>query len=170
MYFTDGLRSEEMGFSRVFIEYFLRIQCQFIYERMFCLINIYHVRELGCGMGSVLKEILQKVSLRRCFGKPSLRFLDQTRCWISFWFPALFIVDSSLLVTCERKLKLWRQTRHIDGGRPLCNITYLFLSHQLEKTRSRQGENAKGKSPLIAGWGMWLSSSVAVKWCTEECP
>ena len=84
MYFTDGLRSEEMGFSRVFIEYFLRIQCQFIYERMFCLINIYHVRELGCGMGSVLKEILQKVSLRRCFGKPSLRFLDQTRCWISF--------------------------------------------------------------------------------------
>ena len=116
-------------------------------------------------------EILQKVFF--CDGALGSILWDsstRTRSWISFWFPASFIVNSSLLFTCERKLKLWQQTRHIDGGRPLCNITYLFLSHQLEKTRSRQGENAKGKSPLIAGWGMWLSSSVAVKWCTEECP
>ena len=28
---------------------------------MLCLINIYHVEELGSGTGSVLKEILQKV-------------------------------------------------------------------------------------------------------------
>ena len=99
---------------------------------------------------------------------------NQTRSWISFWFPASFFVNWSLLVTCERKLKLWQQTRHIDGGRPLCIITDMFLSHQLERTRSRQDENAKGKSPVIAGWGMWLlwkgNSSVAVKWCTEECP
>ena len=99
---------------------------------------------------------------------------NQTRSWISFWFPASFFVNWSLLVTCERKLKLWQQTRHIDGGRPLWIITDMFLSHQLERTRSRQDENAKGKSPVIAGWRMWVlwegSSSVAVKWCTEECP
>ena len=61
-------------------------------------------------------EILQKVFF--CDGALGSILWDsstRTRSWISFWFPASLIVNSSLLVTCERKLNFWQQTRHIGG-------------------------------------------------------